>query len=205
MPRERTFTQFDQAKVIKLQKVWSSMKKRCYLSTSTNYKYYGGRGITVCNQWNVNSSKAFIEWAFSSGYEHGLSLERRDNNGNYCPENCYWASPLAQGQNKRNNTFVKWEGSNYTVGAFERTMKMRPGYIHHACVRSGLTLVQAVAKSKTSQPYAGLVRKKNNHRPKQKEPQTRQIMLDKTRTAKESIINVGKTHWSVAGKFFELW
>lgn len=70
-----------------LYKVWGWMKQRCNNVNDVQYKDYGGRGITVCNEWASNP-KTFIEWALSHGWQKGLYLDRIDNDGNYTPDNC---------------------------------------------------------------------------------------------------------------------
>ena len=90
----------------KLYKIWTSMKNRVFNVKSTNYKDYGGRGITICDDWK-SDVKSFYNWAMSNGYLEGLSLDRIDNSGNYCPENCRWTTPTMQQRNqriKKNNT-----------------------------------------------------------------------------------------------------
>ena len=86
-----------------IYKVWKSMKARCYRETDKRYSRYGGRGISVCNEW-LHSPEAFIEWANKNGYSKGLSLDRIDNNSNYSPENCRFVSTAI---NNRNSSNVK--------------------------------------------------------------------------------------------------
>jgi hypothetical protein len=69
-----------------LYKIWQNMKTRCYNKNCKEYKWYGGRGIQVCDEWK-NSAKIFIEWALPL-WKEGLQIDREDNDGNYCPENC---------------------------------------------------------------------------------------------------------------------
>ena len=61
--------------------------KRCYHPRASNFKWYGARGISVCDEW-LGEPKSFFEWALNNGYEDGLEIDRIDVNGNYCPENC---------------------------------------------------------------------------------------------------------------------
>lgn len=74
----------------KLNSIWSSMKQRCNNPNDKHYHRYGMRGITYCKEWE--SFKPFMEWAHRNGYQEGLTLDRIDNDGNYCPDNCRWLS-----------------------------------------------------------------------------------------------------------------
>lgn len=93
---------------------WQGMKARCYNKSDARYADWGGRGITVCDQWK-NSFEAFYEWAMVSGYQEELSIDRIDNNGNYCPENCRWVTQKEQSRNRRSNI-------NITIGNSTRTL-----------------------------------------------------------------------------------
>ena len=84
---------------------WDSMIARCYRPSHNSYKYYHDNGITVCDEWK-NSFSNFREWAYSNGYKIGLSIDRIDPTGNYCPENCRWATPEEQTNNRRNTIFI---------------------------------------------------------------------------------------------------
>ena len=72
-----------------LYKIWQNMKSRCYCKSATRYERYGGRGITVCDEWR-NNFMAFYNWAYSNGYKDGLSIERIDIDLGYMPGNCKW-------------------------------------------------------------------------------------------------------------------
>lgn len=87
----------------KLYRKWRSIKARCFVESNKSYKDYGGRGITVCMSWLKFEN--FRDWAFKSGYKEGLFIERVNNDGDYCPENCEWTTNAEQQRNKRNVIF----------------------------------------------------------------------------------------------------
>lgn len=91
-----------------LYHLYYSVKQRCYNPKDTNYKYYGGRGIAVCEEWQT--WEAFEEWAMSHGYQYGLTLDRIDVNGNYEPSNCRWISQAEQMRNTRKTRYLTYNG-----------------------------------------------------------------------------------------------
>lgn len=93
---------------------WCSMKRRCSYQKDKRYPNYGGRGITVCDEWK-NSFEAFYEWAMKNGYEKGLTIDRIDCNGNYEPSNCRWATTKVQNRNYSRNHKVTYKCNEYCV------------------------------------------------------------------------------------------
>lgn len=86
---------------------------RCYRKEHSSYKYYGGRGISVCDEWQ--SFEPFNQWAMDNGYADDLTLDRIDFNGNYEPSNCRWATTKEQANNKRTSRFVTYNGETKTI------------------------------------------------------------------------------------------
>ena len=104
-----------------LYNVWNSMKSRCYRQSDKRYQNYGARGVKVCDEWR-DDFKTFYDWAIAHGYKKGLSIDRIDNNGDYCPENCRWATDLEQANNTTRNVYIEYRGKNQTVAQWAREM-----------------------------------------------------------------------------------
>ena len=109
---------------------WTAMRSRCNNPKQASYKNYGGRGIKICDEWN-NSFEAFLK-DMGERPSSQYSLERIDNNGNYCPGNCKWASLVEQANNKSTNRIISFGGKTMTfaqwsrfLGIDERTLRAR--------------------------------------------------------------------------------
>lgn len=98
----------------RLFNIWGHMKNRCNQPKCDNYENYGGRGITVCDEWN-NDFNAFAEWAYANGYDESLTIDRIDVNGNYEPSNCRWATKKQQANNMRKTHYVETPDGVMTI------------------------------------------------------------------------------------------
>lgn len=97
----------------RLYEIWRQMHRRCYGEFQQSYKDYGGRGISVCDEWHDFS--VFREWAYKNGYSETLTIDRIDVNGNYKPSNCRWATMKQQANNRRSNHTIKYIGVSHTI------------------------------------------------------------------------------------------
>lgn len=97
----------------RLYEIWQGMRKRCNYQNDPRYERYGGRGITVCDEWNDFSK--FHDWALSNGYEENLTIDRINNDGNYEPSNCRWATAEEQCNNRGTNISIKIGNATKTL------------------------------------------------------------------------------------------
>ena len=104
----------------RLYNIYMGMNKRCYNKNDTSYSDYGGRGIYVCDEWRgENGFINFMNWALANGYTDELSIDRKNNNGPYSPENCRWTTMTVQANNKRDSVYLTASGETYTLAQWE--------------------------------------------------------------------------------------
>lgn len=97
----------------RLYRTWKHMKYRCHNPNEPKFYNYGGRGITVCDEWQTFTT--FCEWALKNGYSDDLTLDRIDVNGNYEPNNCRWVDYKKQANNTRRNRNITYKGITKTL------------------------------------------------------------------------------------------
>lgn len=97
----------------KLYSVWNQMRNRCSNPNDKSYARYGGKGISVCDEWS--DFRAFYPWAMENGYADGLTLDRIDPYGNYEPSNCRWITMTEQQRNRGNNILIEHNGESHII------------------------------------------------------------------------------------------
>lgn len=102
----------------RLYAIWKGIKRRCDNPNYHSFDNYGGRGISLCDEWR--DFKVFARWSIENGYNDSLTIERIDNNGIYEPSNCKWADRVEQNNNTSRNHFVEVDGGLYTLAELER-------------------------------------------------------------------------------------
>lgn len=127
----------------RLHNIYYKMRQRCNNPNSKSYPNYGGRGITYCDEWET--TKNFIDWALSNGYNDELTLDRIDPNGNYCPENCRWITIQEQQRNRTNNRLIEWNGEIHCCNEWDEILGYTSGTIRQRLNR-GWTLEDAMMR-----------------------------------------------------------
>lgn len=112
----------------KLYATWIRMRQRCENKSSLDYKRWGARGIYVCDEWQ--SFDAFYEWSIAHGYKEGLSIDRIDNDGPYCPDNCRWTDLKTQANNRRTSRIITIDGISKTLAELADESNVSYATIH---------------------------------------------------------------------------
>lgn len=134
----------------RLYGVWHGIKDRCNNQNSPQYKWYGGRGIKVCEEWN-NDYLAFREWAYSHGYDdsaikYQCTIDRLDTNGNYSPDNCAWRTQKQQCNNTRSNHKITYNGETHTIQEWSEITGIRKDTLRRRIVIYGWPIERALTE-----------------------------------------------------------
>lgn len=121
---------------------WTNMKDRCYNAQCDSYPNYGGRGITVCNRWRDSFENFLTD--MGDRPSHMPTIERNDFNGNYEPSNCRWANWIDQGNNRRSNVILTYNGESMTMSQWIRKLGFKKSTIK-ARLRNGWTVDRALS------------------------------------------------------------
>lgn len=115
--------------------IWKNMKERCNNKNHDDYGLYGGRGISVCKEWE-NDFTAFEKWANDNGYREDLTIDRKDVNGNYEPNNCRWVTQKEQCNNTRRNIVIEFNNEKHTLKEWSNILKI-PYYTLYSRIYRG--------------------------------------------------------------------
>lgn len=127
----------------RLYGIWKGMRKRCENPNSSNYHKYGERGISVCDEWQ--NWETFKDWAISNGYTNDMSIDRINNEGNYEPDNCRWATAKEQSNNRRNNRRIEYRGEQKTIAEWSEELGISQ-YVIEARLNLGWSVERALTE-----------------------------------------------------------
>ena len=116
--------------------IWSGIKSRCNNIHNARYMSYGGRGITICKEWN-ESFESFYKWALANGYNESLTIDRINNGGNYEPNNCRWTTNKEQSNNRRSNVLIIIGNAKKTLTEWCEIFQLNPHTIMARYERNG--------------------------------------------------------------------
>ena len=126
-----------------LYSTWIGIRQRCNNPNNSSYKNYGGRGVSICKEWN-DDFLAFQKWSKENGAQVGLQIDRIDVNGNYEPSNCRWVDTITQANNKRSNRVIEYRGEKHTVMEWSRKTGVKESVIRSRIDKYGCTIGQAL-------------------------------------------------------------
>ena len=138
-----TFLPIHNGKRTKLYRVWCTMKERCSNPHHKSFRRYGGRGISVCQEWLDFS--VFRDWALASGYADGRTIDRVNNDGNYEPGNCRWATRREQNRNYSRNRMLTFNGDTKCVQDWAQELGINSTTILFR-LKTGKTTEEALTK-----------------------------------------------------------
>lgn len=135
----------------RLYRIWSHMKEQCLNPNSISYKNYGGRGITVCNEWKQDFT-AFRDWAMENGYSDELQIDRIDNFEGYFPDNCRWSTRAEQSLNRRSNRFLEYGGKRQTIKEWALEIGISHKILYDR-IKSGWSVERALTERKKGEAH----------------------------------------------------
>lgn len=137
----------------KLFGIWWTMLQRCKNEKVNSYKNYGGRGIKVCEEWQT--FEPFYEWSMSHGYADDLSIDRVDNDGDYCPKNCRWTTFSEQANNRRNTVWVYYNGEKKTISQLAKENGVKYKALYYMYKNKNMSIEDALRELAIRQSKEG--------------------------------------------------
>ena len=119
------------------------MRSRCNDENNIGYKIYGGKGIKVCNEWD-SSFQNFYDWSINNGFKEELVIDRIDSNGNYCPENCRWATIEQNANNTSTNVKYEFNGEMLGIYQIARLVGIFDETLRNRVVNIGMSVYDAI-------------------------------------------------------------
>lgn len=135
--RRERFLKHNDSKT-RLYGIWENIKARCNNKNAKQYKYYGGKGIKVCDEWS-NNFACFKKWALQNGYKENLSIERKNINLGYCPQNCIWIPLNEQPRNRKITYWVNYKNVKYTLTEISSIINVPRSTIRN-CLKKGMNI-----------------------------------------------------------------
>jgi len=123
-------------RTITLYRVWANMIQRCGNPNNKDFHHYGGRGITVCTHWWMFAN--FREWAIANGFGKGLKIDRIDNDGDYCPDNCRWSTQAEQLRNSRRTRNITFNGRTQCLADWAKEIGIDPRTLSYRIQKWGI-------------------------------------------------------------------
>lgn len=133
----------------KFYSIWRAMLARCYSKKHETYKSHGAKGVTVCDEWRDNPIE-FIKWLEDNDYKKGLELDRRDNNGNYSPENCRAVTKSENMRNRRDTIYVMFNGFNKRLIDLSEECGINRSTLRYRILDCGISPEEAVTYKRKS-------------------------------------------------------
>lgn len=149
LPENLRFVTTEEERIVKknrerIHTIWRNMWRRCTNINDEKYARYGGRGISICDEWK--DVDAFYDWAINNGYQENLSIDRIDNDGNYEPHNCRWVDDVTQANNKSTNFNITFNGETHTLQEWSRITGIDRRTIYKRIEQYGWQIKDALTK-----------------------------------------------------------
>ena len=144
--KKRKFHNLSKSRIYKIHK---GMISRCKCSSSSRYERYGGRGITICDEWlGENGFINFYNWAMANGYQDDLTIERINIDKDYCPENCKWIPKEQQSLNTSRNHYITYKGITKCVEHWCKELGLKSNTIYSRVKKNNISFYEALFEYK---------------------------------------------------------